>query len=476
MTPCPTCASCSLGLDRDCRSQFQSGCTNRAQRAQELIISGGSSLSISTIAINAITWQDILGLIGTSETADIEFKRDLSVPNGAGPHRWHKGEDLDRPGRDGIAREIVALANAWGGTLVLGADEDKSTPRVCCGITKLPRVTELAQKLQAAVQSVIDPPLASLECHAVLDPESDDTGVVVIRVNRSTLAPHGYGDPPASYIRRALAAAPMTMQDLQNVFWDARTRSERIAEERSRASAFLRDSADRGALHGRCRMSWPNPPRGIFFRFCVYPQSSLELQDLDSRNAWTQLLRPEGRMLFEKQPVFPAGDGRISWHPRPIAHGVEVVDQSPSRWLIRDNGSIEVYGFREAVASRAEPEVHYVNPAWLVAPAAQALAMAEAVRRRASRPGVPFEIDAEVMGFHALAHSRINDWEEERCELDGQPASIGPFVYGREESFTAVFRSIEREVWHALGLAHVQPRSIKPGDAVTELLRLWAGA
>lgn len=158
-----------------------------------MVITKGRLMSdFSLIPIEEIQWTDVCSLLGEPETPTLEFKRDLRVPKG-GQHPWHLGQDLDRHARDSIASEVVGFANAWGGTLVLGADEDKSTPRRCSEILPLPRAALLASKLEASLASIIDPPLANLVCRAVLDPTSQDSGVVLISVSRSVLAPHGYG-------------------------------------------------------------------------------------------------------------------------------------------------------------------------------------------------------------------------------------------------------------------------------------------
>lgn len=425
--------------------------------------------SITSKAIADITWADIERLIGVPEGTELEFKRDLAVPNGGGQHRWHRGEDLDRAAKDGIAREVVAFANAWGGTIILGVNEDKSTPRACSEIMPLPRVVTLADKLDSALRSLIDPPLAGLECRPVLKPDGDDEGIVVIRVNRSVLAPHGFGDPPASYVRRSSSATPMTMQDLHNLFWESRTRTARIEADRRKASAYLSDATHRFSLHRHCQASAPNPAQGVFFRFCAYPHASLELQDLDSRSMWVRTLRPEAHWLFERPAVvMPAGDGLINWSPRPIAHGIEIIDHKPARWLIRDNGSIEVFGFREG-AKLGASESLIVSPEWFVSPAAQILTMIEIVRRRALRPGVPFEIDAEVHGQNVTAFAAGENHHQEARRLEGEPATVGPFIYRNEGSAEEVFRALEREIWRALGMANIKPLPVTLGRAVNQL-------
>lgn len=53
-----------------------------------------------------------------SEGSDIEFKRELPAKNP--PDAWMSGGKIGDEAKDQLAAEIIAFANADGGTLVLG--------------------------------------------------------------------------------------------------------------------------------------------------------------------------------------------------------------------------------------------------------------------------------------------------------------------------------------------------------------------
>ena len=94
-------------------------------------------MSLLRKSLDAVTIADLEALIeaGARETGELEFKGALPFqPQRNQPEkadRWI--EKRDRVGdyaRDEILAEIVAFANADGGTLVLGLHETKTEPRI----------------------------------------------------------------------------------------------------------------------------------------------------------------------------------------------------------------------------------------------------------------------------------------------------------------------------------------------------------
>jgi len=130
-----------------------------------------------------------------------------------------------------LAKEIVAFANSYGGLLIVGIEESKDKPRFAKGFGVLVhKCKEFAERFQRAL-SIIDPPLNNIEIKALAKPDAaNGEGVLLVRVGNSTMGPHGFGSPPKAYIRRGEDASPMTMRELHNYFWEARTTRERIVK------------------------------------------------------------------------------------------------------------------------------------------------------------------------------------------------------------------------------------------------------
>jgi predicted HTH transcriptional regulator len=165
----------------------------------------------------------------SEESQFLEFKE--YMPRDRGSLGWNFNGTLHANERDGLAKEIVAFANANGGHLIVGIKETEEKPSRAEKLGDInTNVAELAERLRSSLNSVIDPPINGLRIQPISATDTGD-GYLVIQVPQSIHAPHGFGRPPVAYVRRADRSEPMTMRDIQNVFWEARTRKERVEGE-----------------------------------------------------------------------------------------------------------------------------------------------------------------------------------------------------------------------------------------------------
>lgn len=196
-------------------------------------------------AIETITFPDIVDLITTraEEGIRLEFKEALSTNDGR-PDRWMRDQSgIGRIARDDIAREVVAFANAYGGVIIVGIAETDDHPKRAKQLAEpqLPRVADCAEQLARALRSIVDPPLPMLEVRGIPSSNASGDGVVMIRIGSSPSAPHGFGVPPATYVRHGSEAAPLSMRELQSMFFERRTRLERIESRRNGFSSMAND-------------------------------------------------------------------------------------------------------------------------------------------------------------------------------------------------------------------------------------------
>lgn len=170
----------------------------------------------------------------SEESQFLEFKGVMTLKDGA--LGWNDKGKIHDSERDGLAKEIVAFANAYGGHLIVGIKESEENPRIAGKLAEPhSNAIELAERLRSALKSIIDPPINGLRIQPINADESG-RGYLAIEIPQSIHAPHGFGNPPSAFVRRADRSEPMTMRDLQNVFWEARTRRERIESELSKFS------------------------------------------------------------------------------------------------------------------------------------------------------------------------------------------------------------------------------------------------
>lgn len=273
-----------------------------------------------------LTFADIEALIReeAEEGLRLELKRSLPANDRDGDP-WMKGaKRFSNPARDGLAKEIVALANAYGGAVVVGIDETDDHPKRARGPDPvlIPRIAACAEQMQQALDNLIDPPLAVFEVRGIEQPGGDGEGVLIIRTGSSTRAPHGHGRPPLAYMRRGSRSEPMTMRDLQSVLFETRTRGERVSALLDERQRVLAEMVRRGPGSITVHQSQPFVGReAVWFRCTLVATEDLHLRADDlSRKAAFIRPRPAGPTAF--------GEGGFvdSWRPR--LGGVENFDST----------------------------------------------------------------------------------------------------------------------------------------------------
>lgn len=420
-------------------------------------------MSIHQKALADITWADLEQLIrdGVGEGPTLDYKRTLSHPDGDDP--WIKAPDkgkIGRPARDELAIAVVAFANAYGGTVLLGVDEGAGNTGIPERLFPLPRATDLAERLHRAISDVVDPPMPGFLVAAILEPGGDGTGVIALRASASDAAPHGVGTPPAAYVRRGASATPMSMRDLQSVFWDARTRRERVEQIRAQHSAALAlafKHKENGELKSGGGELVPADQPGLLVRVSAIPQQSLEIAPLPFDD-WRGQLRPTMRLLTGGlSPAFGEGSFGNRWSR--TAHGAWSIEFGPSRWSIKDDATISVIGFRPGhVGKDKEKLLNWHAPSWHSLLVAQIIIMSDRVRRFSGRPDIPIEIDCEFIHDGTAMGGTESDFQWGM--VDVQPmlsgVSIGPFLLTARTEVEDLYKRIEGEIWHAFGHSEVE--------------------
>ncbi|MDQ0450031.1 AlbA family DNA-binding domain-containing protein [Methylobacterium aerolatum] len=398
-----------------------------------------------------LTFADIEELIReeAQEGPRFELKRGLPANDQQGDRWMTGGRKFGNPARDGLAKEVVALANAYGGAVVVGIDETDDHPKRARGPDPflIPRVVECGERMQEALDAVIDPPLPVLEVRGIESPGSNE-GVLVIRTAASTQGPHGHGEPPLAYMRRGSRSGPMTMRDLHSAFFETRTRGERITallDERQRAFADLVAQGTRGIFVGDER---PFINReAVWFRCTLVAAENLHLR-ADDLSRQAEFIRP--------RPHTTAGFGEggfiRGWRPR--LGGVESFDcngRQFGRWFIGDRGIVDAYGLVALEEFRGIP---YAFPPQIFPPVAlQVIALGERLRRIAKRPEVELVIECEFRVPHTANAIPIGSTFPEEVRVTDGTTRIGPYSLGNIEDWRATFIELERGIWHGLGLS-----------------------
>ena len=193
--------------------------------------------------IDQITAADVRSLVTSRvpEGERMEFKRELPAKGTSNRDPWMLGQmKIGGHAKDQILKEVVSLANAYGGVLVLGIEEDKNaTPPVAKAICAIPKCEELAERFRLIFRDRVEPQLPSCDILPVVT-SGADAGVVVFRVpGGSRLAPHRIKGTWICPVRRWDRSEEMSMREIQDMTLNVTRGLERLDKKlRERAARF----------------------------------------------------------------------------------------------------------------------------------------------------------------------------------------------------------------------------------------------
>ena len=209
--------------------------------------------------IEQVTPEDITNLYadGVYENQLLEFKRDLPAERNR-PDPWLTGGDFTAYARDRLLREVVAFANAQGGTVIVGMDETTDEPPRAAAICPLPRVHELATRMENAARACIDPVLPGLQISGIEVGGGPGEGVLLFRTGPSPAGPHRVANDGHAYIRRGASSVKMTMREIQDLTLDLARGADRLEGVFRQREAALKESLEFvNTEHGACRTAVP---------------------------------------------------------------------------------------------------------------------------------------------------------------------------------------------------------------------------
>lgn len=206
---------------------------------------------------NQIISEDVTNLCrdGVYENQLLEFKRDLPAERNR-PDPWLTGGDFAAYARDHLLREVIAFANAQGGTVIVGVDQTRDDPPRAAAICPLPRIHDLATRMENAARACIDPVLLGLQIRGIEVGGGTGEGVLLFRTGPSPAGPHRVANDGHAYIRRGASSVKMTMREIQDLTLDLARGADRLE------NVFCqRETGFKGSLecvnteHGACRIT-----------------------------------------------------------------------------------------------------------------------------------------------------------------------------------------------------------------------------
>ncbi|MET4207707.1 ATP-binding protein [Bradyrhizobium sp. LA2.1] len=359
-------------------------------------------MSILRKPLEAVTVSDLDDLVRVAarETGELEFKGALPfVPIKGQPataDRWiEKGDRIGDYARDQILAEIVAFANADGGTLVLGLHETKEEPRRAERLEPLPRCEDLAKRFLDAMEDVIEPRLPPVSVRALLVSE-DGSGYVLMRVGKSLAGPHRLTTTREFYVRRGERSARMSVREITARTLDlARTgdRIEAIFVERNDVAARLYKT-----LLNDNTVTSADAIMPLLVRVTAIPTTPQDIPDLTRRPElwWTGSGFSAAIDGNNYSCSYPARN--FNQQPnvrlRSLVCDVDSRSEGPAR-LIRTDGLVEfslIHPRRKPIAGSGSR----VYIGWLISLVAGVVAQVERLRHRLAWDAVEYGLEIQI--------------------------------------------------------------------------------
>lgn len=352
-------------------------------------------IEVLSKSVDEISIRDVESLI-TSEVPEselIEFKEELQAKGNGAPDPWMEGNNkIGNRARNEILEEVVAFANACSGALLLGIKESNTKPSVAASISPIPRCVELAERLKLVFRDCVEPQIPRIEIFAV--PTEGERGVVIMRVERSRLAPHRVTSTLVCPFRRSDRCEKMTMREIQDMTLNVARGLERLERRLSeRSERFQKEF-----------QQFENPEIAYGIRFSAAPiGEEVRFDRVFREGGLAEDLEEPWHRVRNESCTCQLDDPGISfsrWQPKLRSARQDCskgfVDQSVSIYReIHCDGLIELGVVSTSDCSNDTNKL-LLSPDWAIVFLANLAAWADRVRSQALAPTAEYAVDVEI--------------------------------------------------------------------------------
>ncbi len=380
------------------------------------------------------------------EGFDVEYKMTLPGKDGA-DDPWLLAKDhIGRYARDEILAEVVAFANAQGGTVVVGIDQSEDPPPKANRLVPLPRIAQLAERFEDAARSTIDPPLQRIYIKAV-ETGSEGAGVLVIRTPASLSAPHRLSTTRTCYVRRQASTVSMSMREIQDMTLNvARGVAGIDAAFEKRRDAYGKWSRSLGAIAGFHITALPlaqlPDPGRLFGKSDIWPNDAPYLATIGNS-------RKEIRLPIANFGARPGLRCLVK----------EYVSQTrlPYRWEIAQSGLIDLC-FAKCEDTQSDGLNFYHSQ--VVAGAAHVMKMISNFRTLVGVPEADYALELQITPLKTDPLPRYigmrNQYRDEEFDLS-MNIDLPRTSVGLATEFDDVLTAINTDIFDALGARTEHP-------------------
>lgn len=365
--------------------------------------------------------------------------------------RWiEKGDRIGDYARDAILSELMAFANAGGGTLVLGLHETKDEPRHAIRLEALPNCEDLVRRLLDACEDIVEPRFPVVHARA-FPIDASGAGYGVIRVGKSLSGPHRLKSTREFYIRRGESSVKMDVREIKDATLELARTGDRIERAFDQRQAIVGDVFDRLA-----QAPSKGGPAPLVIRVSALPMTAQNIANITSRpDVWWV-----GRgfnMTIDGQN-YPCGYPAREFEHRPEIRlrsfeSISSREDGGSSRLLRGDGLVEfclVHPSRGPLTSGRNGNRFYVG--WVASLLVGAIAQVDQLCRLLAWDGVEFGLEIEVRSKSPLSLSwddhGFADWLELKSEL---PLLLPRYSIVQGSNYDAIVQAVIRDLFNASG-------------------------
>jgi len=154
------------------------------------------------------------------EGPHLDFKRDL-------PTTW------DGSAKNEFVADVTAFANAGGGDIVYGLDEDGDA-KASTLVPQTANQDQEVRRMQDLLLNLVEPRLPGTQVHAVAVTVGDVTGhAILVRVPQSWVGPHRVKTNQHFYLREGARKRQLDVPEIRGLFLRSESQSQRLRDFRT---------------------------------------------------------------------------------------------------------------------------------------------------------------------------------------------------------------------------------------------------
>ncbi len=396
------------------------------------------------VPLKDVTFDLIEAIVDNEMPEGDEFEIKTALPSRDGnPDPWMTGGDrIGDKARNELIEEVIAFANAHGGTLIVGITESNDAPKRAASISLIPRCHDLADRFAMQCRDMIDPQLPVIEVAGVAA-DDEGNGVLIVRVPRSRMAPHRHDANKECYVRRADRSEKMTMREIQDLTLNV---------ERGMAALDARISEFRKMPRGLHRIASNQP--GVPWGACatLVPVDRLFIErplDILALHPKSRHFSSASNLVFNVSANLQPG--------KPIVRGVQGRDFAAGSAVVGSvfgDGAVDFAMCFQIEHPQDGRWTDGVRSRWVIALTASAMCMADLARRQADSPGAEYAMEVQI--YAGVGNFKVRDYGSEyatefRGMLPEGTTTLPRYSLGGYESFSQTINLVEQDFWHLAG-------------------------